>query len=247
MRRCLVVSDNLVIVRNIKEVVVSLDCSDEWMFDYRHSAKNVRPGELAKETGGSIDLADASTVSEVVQKYDVVLSGHCKQIFPAALVNQARCYNVHPGLNPHNRGWYPQVFSIINGLPAGATLHEIDEQIDHGRIIAQKAVEVFPYDTSEDVYGRILDTEAELLREHLGRVLDGDYAAREPQDEGNYNSIADFRNMTRLNLEHVGTLGAHLDLLRAMTHGQHRNAYFETPDGKRVYVTVRLDARDPIR
>src|SRR5690349_163732 len=66
---------------------------------------------------------------------DVVISLHSKQIFPPGLVSGARCVNVHPGLNPFNRGWTPHVFSLVNGLPAGATIHEIDAEIDHGAII----------------------------------------------------------------------------------------------------------------
>src|ERR1035441_6956770 len=71
----------------------------------------------------------------LLKDFGLVISLHCRQIFPQALVSGIRCINFHPGFNPHNRGWFPHVFSMINGKPAGITIHEMDEQIDHGLII----------------------------------------------------------------------------------------------------------------
>ncbi|MEL6562249.1 MAG: formyltransferase family protein, partial [Bacteroidota bacterium] len=46
-------------------------------------------------------------------------------------------------------------FSLINGLPAGVTIHEIDEKLDHGNIIDQIKVEVQSTDTSYTLYQRV--------------------------------------------------------------------------------------------
>ena len=70
-------------------------------------------------------------------------------------------------LTPHNRGWFPQVFSLINGKPCGVTIHEIDEKLDHGDIIVQKEVVAEPWDTSLDVYNKILNTEVELIEKYM--------------------------------------------------------------------------------
>jgi methionyl-tRNA formyltransferase len=78
-----------------------------------------------------------------------------------------RCINIHPGLNPYNRGWYPQVFAINNGLPHGATIHEMDDKIDHGDIIYQKSVDIKLSDTSKTLYERVLDTEIFLFKENF--------------------------------------------------------------------------------
>src|SRR5688500_18212289 len=47
------------------------------------------------------------------------------------------CVNLHPALLPYNRGAYPNVWSIVDGTPAGATLHWIDRGVDTGDVIAQ--------------------------------------------------------------------------------------------------------------
>ncbi len=71
-------------------------------------------------------------------KYILFISLHCKQIFPQRLTDNYRCINIHPGYNPYNRGWFPQVFSILNKNTAGVTIHEIDQELDHGPIIYQE-------------------------------------------------------------------------------------------------------------
>ena len=113
--------------------------------------------------------------ADFYDRYDLFLSLHSKQLFPDALVENHLCINVHPGLNPHNRGWFPQVFSILNGLPVGVTIHKMDAALDHGPILWQEELPIYPQDTSKDVYDRILTKELELLDAHLGDILTGNY------------------------------------------------------------------------
>jgi len=63
--------------------------------------------------------------------------------------------NLHPGLLPYNRGMYPHIWPLIDDTPAGITIHYIDDQIDHGEIIAQEEVEVKITDTAGSLEKRI--------------------------------------------------------------------------------------------
>lgn len=179
--------------------------------------------------------------NDVVDRYDLLLSLHCKQKFPADLIERIRCVNVHPGLNPYNRGWYPQVFSLINGLPVGVTMHEIDEELDHGPIIAQQECKIEPWDTSGTVYARLMDIERELVLEHFGAVRDGSYQTTPPPVEGNLNYKKDFERLRQLDLAEEGTFGDLLNRLRALTHDEFRNAWFLDGSGRKVYVRVVLE------
>ena len=113
----------------------------------------------------------SKSVDELINNFDLIISCHCKQIFPGKLVNSIRCINIHPGLNPHNRGWYPQVFSIINKKPFGATIHEMDEEIDHGNIILQKEIKLHSWDTSLTAYNQVISAESELLRDSIEDII----------------------------------------------------------------------------
>ncbi|MDX2003054.1 MAG: dTDP-4-amino-4,6-dideoxyglucose formyltransferase [Chitinophagales bacterium] len=170
--------------------------------------------------------------------YDLVFSLHCKQLFPKELVSAKLCINIHPGLNPHNRGWFPQVFSILNGKPLGATLHLIDEEVDHGAIIAQKQVSLYEHDTSLTAYNRVLEAELALLDEFLPKILEGTFETHLPAEEGNLNLLADFNKLCEINLEEQVTFGQAINRLRALTHGHYKNAYFRDSKGNKVFVSI---------
>ena len=176
--------------------------------------------------------------------YDLFLSLHSKQLFPQALVENHLCINVHPGLNPHNRGWCPQVFSILNGLPAGVTIHKMDAELDHGPILWQEEIPLYAHDTSQDIYIRILRKEIEMLEAHLGDLLAGNYTLTPMESEGNINYKADFDALCPIALDDPATYGAVIDRLRALTHEPYQNAYFVDADGKKVYVGITLRKED---
>lgn len=141
-------------------------------------------------------------------------------------MNGVRCVNIHPGLNPYNRGWYPQVFSIINKLPIGVTIHEMDEFVDHGPIIIQKEIKIEDYETSFDVYKKLLETSIELIKENLMNIIYGNYRVSFPNIEGNLNLRKDFVNLLEIDMAKIATYREVIDFLRAMTFKGHNNAFF---------------------
>lgn len=239
MVRVLVISDNYTLMNHFKSEAHREDISNLADFNFRYSKKNKNAGDLIKLGMAPVDLKDDGECKKITEDFDIVLSLHCKQIFPAELVNKVTCINFHPGLNPYNRGWYPQVFSLINKNPIGVTVHLMDEQIDHGKILYQEEVKQLPTDTSLSLYNRVIELEKNILTRELKNILTGNYAKKTPDGEGNYNSIEDFRKLCNLNLGHVGTLGEHIDLLRALTHGSYKNAYF-SDNGDKIYVSIEL-------
>lgn len=71
-----------------------------------------------------------------------------------------RVMNIHPALLPAFPGLHAQRQALAYGVRiAGATVHFVDEQTDHGPIILQGAVAVRPDDTEETLAQRILEVE----------------------------------------------------------------------------------------
>ncbi len=187
------------------------------------------------------DLKKAFDIDLIKSKFDLVFSIHCKQLFPSNLINYVKCINIHPGFNPVNRGWYPQVFSIINDLPIGATIHEIDEKIDNGNIIAQEYVRKFAYDTSGSLYKRVINKEIELLDINIEKIIANSYSISTPKGDGNLYLKKDFNELLELNLNEQTSVGKLLNRLRALTHGDLRNAYFiDAETQEKIYVKVVL-------
>jgi len=170
------------------------------------------------------DIIDLAKDYDDLVKYDLIFSYHNKKIFPPNLVKNVRCINVHPGYNPYNRGLFPHVWSILNGLPAGVTIHEMDEKIDHGKILARQQVPVYDYDTSESLYDRIIEAEFKLLDENLPSILDGKLKGFEPTEPSNFNNGSKYYDLCNIDPDRVGTFREFYDLLRALSHEGYLNA-----------------------
>lgn len=241
MKKILVISDNPVLASFFAETCANQGVSKFADIAYNYSAINTNPSAMIELGAEPIDVKNPKFVATAKDTYDLIFSIHCKQIFPADLVRSVVCINVHPGLNPYNRGWYPQVFSIINGKPIGATIHIMDEYVDHGPIIDQISVEARSSDTSADLYARVIQAEKNLIEKNLKNIISGKFNSITPPNEGNYNSIENFRSLCHLNLETVGTLRDHINLLRGLTHGEFRNAYFSDEYGKKIFIRISLE------
>lgn len=93
----------------------------------------------------------------VLAGFDRLLTRVLLEAFPQRVIN------VHPALLPAFRGLHAQRQAVEYGVRvAGATVHFVDEDVDHGPIILQGAVAVDPDDTPETVAARILEVEHQL-------------------------------------------------------------------------------------
>jgi dTDP-4-amino-4,6-dideoxyglucose formyltransferase len=246
LKKVLVISDNSYLIREFAGITEEL-YPGEALFSYACSPSNTALLQDPSLPVKPEALHVKSSWQKLASGYDLILSLHCKQLFPPDLVSRVRCINIHPGLNPHNRGWFPQVFSILNGLPLGATIHEIDDQLDHGPIIAQEQVFPEAHDTSLTAYNKVLEAELRLVRRHLRALVEHTYEAVPASAEGNVNYKKDFNDLCRLDLQEQGTFGGFINKLRALSHGDFRNAYFvDEATGKKVYVRIHLEREDTV-
>ena len=188
----------------------------------------------------AIDLRVPLVVDDIIKSYNLVISLHSLQLFPSILVDSVPCINIHPGFNPYNRGFYSQVFSILNSFPIGATIHVMDSGIDSGPIIDQVLLQESSCDTSYSIYRRIIAAEKRLIERNLERILDGTYVSVNSEVKGNYNSKKDFEELCELDLDSQGTLGEHIKLLRALTHPGFDNAFYYCNDGRKHFVSINI-------
>ncbi|MDI3545802.1 MAG: dTDP-4-amino-4,6-dideoxyglucose formyltransferase [Rikenellaceae bacterium] len=238
--KTLIVTDNEFLYKNFVEILKRKNY-DLNNFDFRFSFRNE---ELKKKYSDSkifLPINVKEKVDYILTNYDLIISLHCKQIFPKKLVNNITCINIHPGFNPYNRGWYPQVFSIINKLPIGVTIHKMDEELDHGEILYREKLEINSWETSKDVYDKILELEIKLIEKNIGNILEGNYTLTKPEEEGNVNYIKDFNMLREIDLDEKLTFREAIDRLRALTHGDYRNAYFVDEKGIKVWVKIVLE------
>ncbi len=91
----------------------------------------------------------------------VVLAGFMRILTPGFVAHYAgRLVNIHPSLLPAFPGLHTHQRAIDEGCKlAGATVHQVTAELDHGHILAQAAVPVLPGDTADALAARVLTQE----------------------------------------------------------------------------------------
>jgi phosphoribosylglycinamide formyltransferase-1 len=94
----------------------------------------------------------------------VVLAGFMRVLHqPMLKAFPRRIINIHPSLLPKFPGLEAWKQALAAGeTMTGCTVHYVDDQIDHGQILAQKEVRILPDDTAESLHARIQVLEHEL-------------------------------------------------------------------------------------
>jgi phosphoribosylglycinamide formyltransferase-1 len=84
--------------------------------------------------------------------------------------------NIHPSLLPAFPGLEAQEQAFAYGVKvSGCTVHFVDEELDHGAIIVQKAVTVLDSDDEHTLAARILEQEHVAYSEAINIVLGGKF------------------------------------------------------------------------
>lgn len=91
---------------------------------------------------------------------------------------------VHPSLLPKYRGATPIQSAILNGeRETGVTLFLIDEKVDHGKIVAEKAVSLEKTDTYTTLEEKLARSGAQLLTETIPDLINGKITPREQEHD----------------------------------------------------------------
>ncbi|MGC9157394.1 MAG: phosphoribosylglycinamide formyltransferase [Terracidiphilus sp.] len=107
----------------------------------------------------------------------VCLAGYMRLLSPEFIAAfPQRILNIHPSLLPAFPGLDAQTQAFDYGVKvAGCTVHFVDEQLDHGAIIVQRAIAVEESDDVHSLSQRILAEEHLAYTEAIARVASGKY------------------------------------------------------------------------
>ena len=159
-------------------------------------SNNSRSSALRRAAGAGIPRYHVSTMThpgddardlaivDILEKHGVdlvVLGGYMKELGPRTIARfRNRIVNVHPALLPKfgGRGFYGlavhEAVLASGDRVTGATIHLVDEQIDHGAALAQQTVAVEEGDTPETLAERVLAVEHSLYVDTLRRIASGE-------------------------------------------------------------------------
>lgn len=137
------------------------------------------PTEVIESGGRHRNQHDADIIASLRSRqvdlvclagYMRLLSARFVAAFPSAILN------IHPSLLPAFPGLDAQRQALEYGVSiTGCTVHFVDEKLDHGTIVLQRAVPVLNSDDETTLSGRILEQEHLAYPEAIALVLSGKY------------------------------------------------------------------------
>ncbi len=139
---------------------------------------------LAIEAQGRRRAEHDLAIIAALQQHEVelvCLAGYMRLLSPAFVqAYPQRILNIHPSLLPAFPGLHAQQQAFDYGVKiAGCTVHFVDEELDHGVIILQRAVAVSENDTADSLSARILVEEHLAYSEAIAKVVSGKYSIKD--------------------------------------------------------------------
>lgn len=139
------------------------------------SPVKVKTQALGLETHQPVTLKtpEAKEAIRAVRPFVGVLAAYGK-IIPKAVIDlfPKGILNVHPSLLPRWRGPTPIQATILAGdEKTGVTIISIDEEVDHGPILAKSEIPILAADTYESLHEKLASLGANLLAETLSKWL----------------------------------------------------------------------------
>jgi phosphoribosylglycinamide formyltransferase-1 len=141
---------------------------------------------LAQQAGIATELLDHraydnresfdAALMQAVDRYApalVLLAGFMRILTPGFVRHyEGRLVNIHPSLLPAFPGLHTHRRAIEAGCAqAGATVHWVTPELDHGPILAQAAVPVLQGDTEQTLAARVLEQEHRIYPQAVRQLL----------------------------------------------------------------------------
>ena len=153
------------------------------------------------------------------------------------------CINLHSGYLPFNRGWHTNVWPIIDGSSAGATVHYVDTGVDTGDVISQRRFPVDLTDTGGVLHEKITRGLIELFKDTWPRIKDGSVTrTAQNHSKATHHRKGDLGVIDQIHLDRHYRAADLLNLLRARTYPPYPVAY-AIEDGRRRYYHINYATR----
>jgi methionyl-tRNA formyltransferase len=177
--------------KRVLDLVDSGSISHIWTDDHQIAAKAVDAGIRLHGTFETPCHEAAPAVAMSVH-FPRILNERVLASYDFAL-------NLHPGLLPFGRGWYPVFWALLDEEPAGATLHLMTNAVDGGPVVDQTEVPYTRTDTGASLHDRVQEAEIELFHRWWPRIATGERPPSRPQRPGgSFHSKRDFEQRRSL-------------------------------------------------
>lgn len=177
---------------------------------------------------------------------DLIVCVHFPLLIPSEVLSVPRVgvLNLHPAYLPWGRGWHTPSWALLEGTPAGATLHFMDAGVDSGDIVDQQRLEIDPGDTAHSLYARLKELELEVFERAWPLLAAGTYQRRPQPERGTRHRRDELLDEGLQRIDPEAPARELLLKLRALTTDRWEEAAWYESEGRRYRVRVEI-AEDP--
>jgi len=187
-------------------------------------------------------INEPETVKKIKRlKPDIILSVCFGYILKSEIIKipPLGAINLHTAYLPYNRGANPNVWSIVDGTPAGVTLHYINSGTDTGDIIAQKEVPGDWFDTGITLYKKLEEEAFKLFQQTWPDIKSGRIKRKKQRGKGSFHWVKDLEKIDRINLSKEYKAKDLINILRSRTFPPYNGAYIEL-NTRKIYLRLKL-------
>lgn len=222
----------------LEAVFLGMNDAGEEIYDWLNSRDDVEIRALLTEK------QQLSLIEEL--EPDIVISSGFEHKVPEDIIEvpEQGIINLHPSYLPYNRGSHPHIWSLVEGTPAGVSIHYMVEEIDEGPIIDKKEVRVETQDTARTLYDRLSHEMIELFKKNWPDIVNEEVETEEQDlNEGTTHYERELADLCELKMGEKVKVGDFIEKLRALTYPPYKTAYFEKY-GKKYYVELDITPED---
>lgn len=147
--------------------------------------------------------------------------------------------NLHPGYLPYNKGFYYYAWAVLDGTPAGVSIHRIASEVDAGPIISQMRVRINPEDTGEIIYDKHMKASVTLFESTWPALESGTYKVFQQRHAGTRKLITETNKTLELDPYALHTARDLIDKLRVFSFPERGGCIIEI-DGRKYTVGIKL-------
>lgn len=202
-------------------IFLGMNDAGEKVLEWLQDRTDVEILEVLKEK------KDLSKIKE--EEPELVVSSGFEHKVPKDILDvpEKDIVNLHPSFLPFNRGAHPYVWPLIDGTPAGVSIHYMNEGIDEGPVISRRKVEKKETDTAKDLYDRLQEEMFGLFKDSWKDIKEGVKGEEQDLSKGTVHRTEELNELSSIDPNEEYKAKELIDLLRALSFPPHGMASIE--------------------
>ena len=126
-------------------------------------------------------------------KYDYLISFGYRYIIRKDILDyfKEKTINLHISYLPWNKGADPNLWSMLENTPKGVTIHQVEEELDNGKIVCQQEIFFDSNETFKSTYENLNNTIVELFKENWENIKNNKLKKYPQKGKGSYHKSSD--------------------------------------------------------